>query len=42
MQLEDLEAIDNIEKEAWEQLQKTIIYYKGSSHWYGSSFRWKR
>ena len=29
MQLEDLEAIDKIEKEALQQLQKTIIYFKG-------------
>mgnify|MGYP001792522703 FL=1 len=29
MQTEDLNAINNIDEEAWEQLKKTIIYYKG-------------
>ncbi|KOP26382.1 alkaline invertase [Hapalosiphon sp. MRB220] len=29
MQLEDLEKIENIEREAWEVLEKSIMYYQG-------------
>ncbi len=29
MQLEDLEKIENVEREAWEVLEKSIMYYQG-------------